>query len=135
MTIAASHIAGTILAGGRAMCMGGGPARFVHFGLSVAADGISTGMAWNGRSREGRIALARSEGRIHPVLGLWLVHLAGTLRAFLDKSETFKVRAFAEQAADLAFADFPVVGGRDQFFNINTPDELQRAETLVGEDT
>ena len=83
----------------------------------------------------GRIVLARSAEHTHAVFGLWPLHLAETLRAFLDKGETFKVRAFAEQAAEIAFADFPFTGRRDPFFNINTPDDLLRAEAMVDEET
>lgn len=113
--------------------------RFTHI-VTVAGDTpflpdtLVAGLAEAAGNGAGRIALARSDGRVHPIFGLWPVRLAGPLRAFLDKGETFKVRAFAEQAAEVVFADFPVIGDRDPFFNINTPEDLRRAETLLGEE-
>ncbi|WP_127559516.1 molybdenum cofactor guanylyltransferase MobA [Nioella ostreopsis] len=78
------------------------------------------------------IALASSvvEGREmrHPTFGLWSVGLREALQAALDRGER-KVGLWAElQGAVLArFLSGPV----DPFFNINTPEDLARAEERV----
>ena len=83
---------------------------------------------------EGRapIVLASSvvEGREtrHPTFGLWSVSLREALRAALDRGER-KVGQWAEQQV-AALARFPS-GPVDPFFNINTPEDLVRAEERV----
>ena len=81
-------------------------------GLAVAA----------GKDRDGGI-------RTHPVFGLWPVILAEALEAALmdgiRKVETFT----AAHAAGLAVFGTAAV---DPFFNINTPDDLARAEAMIG---
>ncbi|MEM7302222.1 MAG: molybdenum cofactor guanylyltransferase MobA [Pseudomonadota bacterium] len=76
------------------------------------------------------IVMAKSNGRIHPVFGLWPVALAGALRAFLIAGDTRKVLAFVDQHA-LITVDFDIPthleGIADPFFNINTPDDLETA--------
>jgi len=71
------------------------------------------------------IACAASEGRVHPVIGLWRVTLADALEAAL-RGGHHKVGDFAA-AHGLAEASF--VG--DPFFNVNTPDDLARAEAII----
>lgn len=67
------------------------------------------------------VAIATSQGRAEPVFGLWPVALAGELRGALSNGVR-KVEDFARRYR-LATADFPA----DSFFNVNTPDDLQRA--------
>ncbi|MGI3183932.1 molybdenum cofactor guanylyltransferase MobA [Nioella aestuarii] len=78
------------------------------------------------------IALASSvvEGREvrHPTFGLWSVSLRNDLRAALAREER-KVGLWAEQHG-AALAQFPP-GSVDPFFNINTPEDLARAEALL----
>lgn len=69
------------------------------------------------------------DGRIlrHPTFGLWPTGLADRLEAALADG-TRKVVAFAD-AQGSAVASFPA--DPDPFFNVNTPDDLAVAETLV----
>jgi molybdopterin-guanine dinucleotide biosynthesis protein A len=77
----------------------------------------------------GAPALARSGGRIHPVVGLWPVTLADGLRAALRREGIRKVEAWTGRL-DPAIVDFEV-GAVDPFFNINAPDDLLRAAALL----
>jgi molybdenum cofactor guanylyltransferase len=78
------------------------------------------------------VVVAKSNGQIHPVFGLWPVSLAGDLEAALA-SGTRKVLHWTEShpnfTADFASAPF---GSRliDPFFNANTPAELDEAEAF-----
>jgi molybdopterin-guanine dinucleotide biosynthesis protein A len=84
--------------------------------------------------RADAIALARSGGGVHPVIGLWPVALADDLHAWLAAG-TRKVLAWVDRHASTQ-VDFPQVeiGGRqvDPFFNANTPEELAAARALIG---
>lgn len=81
----------------------------------------------------GSIALARSGGTVHPVIGLWPVALADDLEAWLQ-SGARKVLTWAEEHGAVA-VDFParLVKGRmiDPFFNANTPADLAEARALL----
>lgn len=79
------------------------------------------------------IALAESGGWLHPTFGLWPVTLAEDLELALEAG-TRKVAGWAlgEGAVRVRFAAEPF----DPFFNINTPDDLEKAERiLAGERT
>jgi molybdopterin-guanine dinucleotide biosynthesis protein A len=82
---------------------------------------------------EGAIALARSAGELHPVIGLWPVALADDLEAAL-KAGTRKVLAWTDRHGTVP-VDFSLmqIRGRavDPFFNANTPDELAEARDLL----
>lgn len=73
------------------------------------------------------LAMARSGGHDHPTFALWPVGLRDDLRAFLDSGAKASVRAFAD-ARGAGRADFPEDGA---FMNLNTPDDLSRAEALI----
>lgn len=75
----------------------------------------------------GGVALARSGGNDHPTFGLWPVTLRGALRDFLASGAKARVRDFAA-AHGAARADFPDDGA---FGNLNTPDDLARAEAAL----
>jgi molybdenum cofactor guanylyltransferase len=76
-------------------------------------------------ARAGRdLALARSDGRDHPVVGLFATRLRVALRGHLDAGGA-KVLDWA-MGADPGFADFD--GGALPFFNVNTPHDLAVAE-------
>ena len=121
--------------------------------------GIQAGMAWAQRSQTGathiasipgdlpflppdliarledvlaagdaEIAIARSEGHVHPVVALWPVGLADALHRAVEDGLR-RVREFQGRYR-VAYADFPV-GAIDPFFNVNTPEDLERAERLV----
>lgn len=80
------------------------------------------------------VALAASGGRMHPVLGLWPVSLAGDLTAWLADPPTLKVRAFLD-GRPLRVTEYPMIdtplGPLDPFFNINRPDDLEHARQLL----
>jgi molybdenum cofactor guanylyltransferase len=79
------------------------------------------------------IAMARSAGELHPVIGLWPVALADDLEAALS-SGTRKVLAWTDRHR-VAVVDFPFVAmaGRDidPFFNANHPAEFDEARRLI----
>ena len=64
----------------------------------------------------------------HPTFGLWPVALRDDLRAALNAG-TRKVVQWADRH-NTALAEFPAEPF-DPFFNINTPDDLARAEALL----
>lgn len=76
------------------------------------------------------IITARSNGRVHPVFALWPVLLADDLAAWLANGNR-KLMGFLERHPH-RFVDFEVVGKRDPFFNINTPEELKEARKRLG---
>jgi molybdopterin-guanine dinucleotide biosynthesis protein A len=81
----------------------------------------------------GAIALARSDGGLHPVIGLWPVALADDLEEAL-RAGTRKVLAWTDRHGTVP-VDFPFIElkGRsvDPFFNANTPEELAQARELL----
>ncbi|MEC9369097.1 MAG: molybdenum cofactor guanylyltransferase MobA [Pseudomonadota bacterium] len=81
------------------------------------------------------IALASSQGRLHPVFGLWPTALAGDLRDALQAG-TRKVLDWVDRHPRYEVEFGPVtVGGQDTdpFFNANDPQEFARAEALLTE--
>lgn len=84
--------------------------------LCLAAENSHTGLA-----------LARAGGRLHPTYALWPVALAADLAAFLASGAKPKVMDFAI-AHGAAMADFDDDGA---FANLNTPEDVQRAEALM----
>ncbi|WHO71163.1 molybdenum cofactor guanylyltransferase MobA [Rhizobium sp. BT03] len=81
--------------------------------------------------RPSQIAIAASEGRSHPVFGLWPATLAADLEAWIVTDEKRRVRDFLLRH-DVTEVSFPLHPTRasllDPFFNINTPDDLVEAE-------
>ncbi len=81
-----------------------------------------------------RIAVAASAGRRHPVVALWPVALASHLDRFLTGRSNLSVAGFLD-GYDTVTVDFPLLttgkGDIDPFFNINSPDDLSRAEALI----
>jgi molybdopterin-guanine dinucleotide biosynthesis protein A len=79
------------------------------------------------------IALARSGGELHPVIGLWPVALAADLEDQL-RSGVRKVLDWTDRHGTVP-VPFPSVhvGGRDldPFYNANTPQELDALRTLL----
>ena len=82
---------------------------------------------------QAHIALARSSGGLHPVIGLWPLALADDLEAAL-RAGIRKVQDWTTRHAAVP-VDFPdvVMKGRnvDPFFNTNTPSELAEARDLL----
>jgi molybdopterin-guanine dinucleotide biosynthesis protein A len=64
---------------------------------------------------------------LHPTFALWPVGLAGPLAAFLDSGVKPKVMDFvaAHGATEARFAD------GSGFDNLNTPEDLARAEAVL----
>lgn len=92
--------------------------------LATALEGAATGE---------RIALARSDGNLHPVIGLWPLALADDLEQAL-RDGLRKVLAWTDRHGTLAVDFAPQrVGERavDPFFNANTPAELDEARALL----
>lgn len=79
------------------------------------------------------IAMARSGGTLHPVIGLWPIALADDLEAAL-RDGVRKVLRWTDRhgtvPVDFAFVD---EGGEhvDPFFNANTPAELDEARRML----
>ena len=75
--------------------------------------------------REGaEISCASSGGLSHPVFGLWPVSLAPALRRTLVDENLRKVRIWTARYR-VAHVSWPA-GGNDPFFNVNTPEDLER---------
>jgi molybdenum cofactor guanylyltransferase len=74
------------------------------------------------------IAVAVSEGRTHPVAALWPTYLADDLEAALlrgvRKIEDFTLNY---RVIEVAFVN----EGIDPFFNVNRPEDLAAAETML----
>ena len=81
------------------------------------------------------IALAYSDGNRHPTFGIWPVSLYESLQQFLNGGDR-KVMLFAKDH-ELQKVDFPMIELKseiiDPFFNVNTPEDFARAETLIAE--
>lgn len=137
----------------------GDPARFAGLGLPVLPDpltgqpgplaGVLAAMDWAAARGADRVlttpadtpflpldlaarlngadglAMARAGG-LHPVCAIWPVRLAPDLRDALAAGE-HRVGRLAD-ALGAVPVDFP---DRDAFFNVNTPDDLRRAERLL----
>lgn len=75
------------------------------------------------------VAVARSAGRLHPTCALWPLDLAASVDAFLRERETRKVMTLVEEAG-YRIVDFDVAPF-DPFFNVNTPDDLAIAASIL----
>ena len=75
------------------------------------------------------LACARSDGRAHPVFGLWPVHLAGDLRWAMIDEDMRKIDRWTARykLIEVDFSADPF----DPFFNINAPEHLAEAERLL----
>lgn len=75
------------------------------------------------------IACAASDGRSHPVFGLWPVTLRADLRRALVEEGIRKVDVWTARyrIAEVEFPTRPV----DPFFNANRPEDLAEAERLL----
>lgn len=84
-------------------------------------------------SQPGRLRLAASRGpdgiaRAHPICAHWPLDLRAALRGALEAGQR-RMRDFthAHDAGQVVWDSTP----RDPFFNINSPDDLRRAEALI----
>ena len=75
-------------------------------------------------------ACATRDGQVHPLAALWPVACRDSLRAVLSIPGRRDIRHFAEQLG-VRRVDFR--GGTwDPFMNINTPEDLAAARTILG---
>ena len=75
-----------------------------------------------------RAALATSGGHLHPVCGLWRVEALDVLPAWAGSGQR-SLKGFAA-AVGFTTVDWPA-GPVDPFFNVNTAEDLARAEALL----
>ena len=80
------------------------------------------------------MACAASQGRDHPVFGLWPLRLRQELRQAMVAEGIRKVDVWTARFK-LVSVDFPLVetpgGPRDPFFNANRPEDLAEAERFA----
>jgi molybdopterin-guanine dinucleotide biosynthesis protein A len=83
----------------------------------------------------GGFCVARSNAGTHPVIGLWPVNLASELEVSLKAGERKAGTWVAEHGAiEVFFPDLDIGGTAiDPFFNINRPEDLVLADTLLRE--
>ena len=82
----------------------------------------------------GAIAIARSGGHLHPVIGLWPVSHHDDLEAAVREEGVRKVLRWTDKHGTVAvdFAAETIAGKMiDPFFNANTPEELDEARRLI----
>ena len=80
---------------------------------------------------DAELACAETNGRTHPVFGLWPVRLREDLRHALVVEGLRKVDLWSARHG-LTSVDYPAVVV-DPFFNINRPEDLERAEQIVAD--
>jgi molybdopterin-guanine dinucleotide biosynthesis protein A len=74
-------------------------------------------------------ALAASGGRSHPVAGLWPLPTRAALHAALTRGDySFRAALEDKQVAQVEWDTNPA----DPFFNVNTPEDLARANAVAG---
>ncbi len=82
----------------------------------------------------GEMACAASQGRDHPVFGLWPLRLRHELRRAMVAEDMRKVDLWTARFK-LVRVDFPLVetpaGPLDPFFNANRPEDLAEAERFA----
>ena len=77
------------------------------------------------------LACARSGEWRHPVVGLWPLALREELRHALVKEDLRKIEVFTARHG-IAVADWPDKP-LDPFFNVNTPEDVARAEKVASQ--
>ncbi|MFB9952626.1 molybdenum cofactor guanylyltransferase MobA [Rhizobium puerariae] len=82
------------------------------------------------------VVIAASDGRSHPVFGLWPVSVADDLEAWLGDPDNRRIKAFLRRHP-MVTVEFPLIdtarGPLDPFFNINTPEDLEEARNFAKE--
>jgi molybdenum cofactor guanylyltransferase len=75
------------------------------------------------------LAIASGDGRDHPTFGLWPVSMIAELDRYLQTAPSARMSGFLDPAgATRAVFDDP-----DAFLNINTSDDLARANVVLGD--
>ena len=77
------------------------------------------------------VVCAVSGGRTYPPCSLWKVDLAGELREAVIEDRILKIDQWTETRR-IEWAEFET-GAVDPFFNINSPEDLRRAEAFAKE--
>lgn len=104
--------------------------------ITAAADtpffpkSYSEDMLSKAKETNSHIALAGSNGRKHPVFGLWPISLTNALEDFLVKENNRKVMLFVERYSNIIVEFKNHNQGHDPFFNVNTPDDMKQAEEI-----
>ncbi len=70
-------------------------------------------------------AVVKSGGRMHGVFGLWSVKLASDLRKALEETDLRAIGQWIDLYANVATVSIETA--TDAFFNINTPQDLEKA--------
>lgn len=75
---------------------------------------------------QAEMTCAESDGRAHPVIGIWPISLAGDLRQAMTEEDIRKVDRWTARyrLSQVAFPCEPF----DPFFNMNRPDDAEQAE-------
>lgn len=76
-----------------------------------------------------RIAVATSNGRVHPIFSVWHTSLLGKITQVLNEQDHPRLQEWLE-AQNPAYVDFSLAN-YDPFFNINTPQDLYSAEAQL----
>ncbi len=106
-----------------------------EFVLSLPCDGpflpddLAARLLQAARETKSGLACAASGGRLHHVVALWPLGLREDLRRALLQRDMRAVGEF-QRGYDIAAVEWPATP-RDPFFNINAPDDLAQAETLL----
>ncbi len=79
---------------------------------------------------ETRLACAESAGRTHPVIGLWPIALADDLLSAMRDEDIRKIDRWTVRHP-LSEVSWPVEPF-DPFLNINRPEDVERAEAILG---
>ena len=75
------------------------------------------------------IVVAKSQGRVHPILALWDTTLLSDTEWALNKGER-KILSWIEKYSP---AQIEWIDGPDPFFNINTPEDLAQAKKRLSQ--
>lgn len=104
--------------------------------LSCATDApfipsdMAARLAAGRQAKKAELAQASSNGRRHPVFGLWPVSLRDDLRTALLQEGLRKIDHFSARYRT-ATVDFS--GQPDPFLNMNQPEDIAKAETALGD--
>ena len=80
------------------------------------------------KTEKAEIIMAASGGRHHPVFALWPVSLCAALEQAINEDEVRKIDDFTA-GYHTALVEFS--GTPDPFMNINSPEDLAKAEALI----
>jgi molybdopterin-guanine dinucleotide biosynthesis protein A len=118
----------------------GGLAATLRFGRDRACEAVLTiaadmpflpadlGQRLSSKIEMQRAAIASSGGKLHPVCGLWRVSALDALPNYLATGQR-SLRGFAE-AVGFRAVEWPVAP-EDPFLNVNSADDLTRAEAML----